>query len=444
MTSNRRSPPSGVTELRARGIAQTLHAPPDLRAWQQEALGLWVAGGSRGIVAAATGTGKTRLALAAIAAFFQPRDRVVIVVPSIALQDQWVRELRSGFGLVPAQIGRVGGGQESHAEVHAIVVAVINSTRGGMAALIDYWRNENRRVLLVVDECHWAGAGLNANILDAATDATLGLSATPERSDDGLEDVLIPSLGPVIYRYPLRQALDDGLLAPLLCLDLYVEPTSGEQASYDVLAKRIRLMHNEVRNQPRPAAALDRLLAKRRKLLSEMGAREAALADAVDGGLLDGKRAIIFHERIQKADGTMELLRDRGIRAVLDSTKRTAAQRAIALDSFRNGASPVLVAVRTVDEGIDVPKADLAIITAGTSTPRQRIQRMGRVVRPSGGEARCISFLAAGTTEESEIGCGDSFLVGPERVRHHRWPAQSVAEAWDAPTSTYQPSLKFI
>jgi superfamily II DNA or RNA helicase len=154
-----------------------------------------------------------------------------------------------------------------------------------------------------------------------------------------------------------------------------------------------------------------------RRLVANSKSRRNLFDDLVKRGVLEETRTIVFNETIEQAENALQILKDRGIQAVIDHSKVPSAQRKTALERFSSGSSDILVTVRTVDEGIDVPDANLAIIVSGTLTKRQRVQRIGRVIRPGGGVASVISILAKGTTEEYVVGMSDPELLGPERVR---------------------------
>lgn len=160
------------------------------RGWQLQAMDLWERAGHRGIISVVTGGGKTVFALSCI-------DRIrpkatLIVVPTAALLDQWWAEAASYFDLDLDEINVITGNRRF--QVGAINIAVLNTA----AKLPD--RMEEQSCFLIVDECHKAASEQFRSVLEVNTFASLGLSATPERPyDDGLADVLVPGLGPVIF-----------------------------------------------------------------------------------------------------------------------------------------------------------------------------------------------------------------------------------------------------
>lgn len=393
-----------------------------LREWQRAALNAWTESDRRGIVAAATGTGKTRMAMAAIHSV-GTGWRSMVVVPTKALQQQWVDSLSAVFRLHPSKIGRVGGIQPRMSVDDRLVVSVLASARERVPSITTHWRAQGEKVLLILDECHWGGAqGTAQDLFSVPYSATLGLSATPERSDDGLDEYLVPALGPVVYRYSLRQALDDGLVSDLLVANLYIDLEDVELLEYQRLA---RMIETAIRAGRDPG----QLLAERRRLLEGSRGRTLALSALVGSGLLDARRTIIFHESIAQAENTSQLLQRHGINHALEHSKLHPRTRKDSLNAFSHGAARTLVTVRALDEGIDVPAADTAVIFSGSMNPRQRLQRAGRVLRASGEPAQVISFLASGTPEQTEVGDRDPVLFGAQRVREFRQWSVSDAPA---------------
>lgn len=333
-----------------------------LRPWQADALDAWLANNSRGIVEAATAAGKTMVALAAIDALDPDQLRVVIVVPTVALVEQWIAALRDNLGIQRRQIGVLGANGTCADE--DVVIAVVNSARTRLAGLVARWRQKMSQVLLVVDECHRSGSEKNAKRYDVRADTTLGLSATPERSDEGFEEVLEPQLGRVIFRYPLRQALDDGTLAPLRCINLYLDLESGERADYDSLSERIGqlrfvlearhpilryvgdcwvrvLQHLAVEDFD--AERLLRLIFERRRLVAGARRRSECFKEILDAGIVAGRKAIVFHETIEAAEISAAELQRRGISTYVDHSQLRRLQREHAQTGFRNRRDAVLV-----------------------------------------------------------------------------------------------------
>ena len=435
-----------------------------LREWQERALDAWSLSDGRGVVEAATGTGKTMLAMGAIEKLHKiycGKLRVAIVVPTKVLADQWRRELETKLSIPRLSIGEQHSAAVIEWAHHPVLVTVINTARARLEQVAHTW--SDNVVLLIVDECHRAGSSENARIFDAATTYRLGLSATPEREDGGHEEHVYPGMGGPVYRYPLITALDDGALAPFRSVNLYVDFSPGESLEWANLTDRIStaiwrlqdiypfledagdqflsLVNRLAEQGDQTAMALLGLLAKRRELLTTAKAR-VACQDAVLGWLAkEPSRALVFHETIASAEESHQSLVNLGVTTALDHSKLKRDERDTSMSRFRSGIARVLVAVRSLDEGVDVPEASLAFIASGSRSKRQRIQRFGRILRPGPGKvALGLTILVRGTPEERAVGGRDAVLVGPRRSFHYRWPGTPLEEALRSPESNYRPS----
>ena len=201
-----------------------------LRSWQEEALLRWEGARRHGIVAVVTGAGKTIFALACIAR--NQADTTLVVVPTVALLDQWWEETASFFGLKLDEVHVITGKQRMRSGT--INLAVLNTASK---------LHEEKRDLpcfLIVDECHKAASPQFKSALDVPAIATLGLSATPERPyDEGLAEILVPALGPIIYEYTYSEALRDGVIVPFLLRNIIFDLEEERQAEYDKLTKAV-------------------------------------------------------------------------------------------------------------------------------------------------------------------------------------------------------------
>jgi superfamily II DNA or RNA helicase len=423
----------------------------DLRAWQSEALAAWEDNDRRGIIAAATGTGKTRLALEALRQTIAERARAAVVVPTRILQDQWIRELRAARIVPSRRIGTIGGPAPDPNPDHLIIVAVMDSARTGGRSLVKHWNGLGLPTMLVVDECHWAGSEYNRGVFEGDARWRLGLSATPERGDDGYDEVLEPELGGIVYRYSLKDAMDDGVLADLRLVNLLVDLTRSELSDYQDLERRIgRLQVDLQRKHPElfehadwtaavamaaksdpMAKRLTTLVGERRRMLARSSGRFVMVKRLLEAGEFAGRRTIVFNETIEQAEHVADLVRQAGISAVVDHSKMHQRDRTASHARFRSGGADCLVVVRAADEGLDVPDADQALITSGTLNPRQRIQRLGRVVRLGGQQPRALSLLARGTPEETVVAGRDLELLGVSRVRTIRMSSDALPTLWD-------------
>lgn len=438
----------------------------ELRTWQVRALEARSQAGHRGVIDAATGTGKSLVAIAAIEEFARVHDtraRIVVVVSSLPMAQQWCSQLVQALGVPQDEITEWHSNAPKPSGAPCrLVVAVIDSARERVPDMIRAWDGEGCATLLVVDECHRAGSAVNRKVFDAPVDWSLGLTATPDR-EDGDETIVYDGLGAVCFSYSLLEALDDGVLAPITSVNLYVDLSDTEQRDYDELTASldsalrvlalesstagldVRLNLNEIRELATEgrgsAQRVLTLVGKRADLVRHAANRRECVMSIADWLATTQHNAIVFHESIDSAEQSHEAFRSVGLPTVLDHSKLSGDERQQSAAAFREGSARVWVVVKSIDEGVDVPDASCALIASCSGTERQRIQRFGRILRQREGKhALAISVLVRGTPEERRVGCRDAELLGQARIRHHRWtPGTSLAELVNATTSSFQP-----
>jgi superfamily II DNA or RNA helicase len=342
----------------------------DLREWQKVALNLWQKKNFRGIVEVATAGGKTIFAIEGAKIWLKenPDGKILVIVPTTALQDQWYVTLLDEMKIDKSEICLWPERENVNALIH---VMVVNTARTKSLKVA----NASPKLLLIADECHRYASPENANALSVSATASLGLTATAERDyDDGLNEVLIPNLGPVIYKYTIADARADGVVAPFNVFNVRIQFTPLEEIEYGKITQRMAQAYSK--GDEDKAVILARLRAS----VSRNAARRipAAIAIAEENR---GRRIIIFHEEIEKAEVLKSLLSERGNSVGIYHSQLGSDKRRDNLLQFRRGMLEILVCCRALDEGVDVPEADVAIIAASTASSRQRIQRIGRVIR---------------------------------------------------------------
>ena len=281
---------------------QLAYAPRD---WQVHALETWLRS-RRGIVEVVTGGGKTVFAFQAMQALRRdiPDLRTLVIVPSVALADQWAVAMQDELRVSPEQIGVLGGGERPMAD-QPIVVAVVNSARGRSAEIA-----VEGPTLLIVDECHRVGSEKNATALAGSFAATLGLSATPERDyDEGYADFIEPALGPVIYRYSYVEAARDKVITPFNLTNIELPMLEAESAEYERLSKSIARARRQALNDA-DDERVRKLLIRRAAVVNRITFRVPAAVRIVDQH--PGVRSIVFHERVADAERIADLLAARG------------------------------------------------------------------------------------------------------------------------------------
>lgn len=363
------------------------------RGWQVEALSRWEKS-FRGTVRVVTGGGKTIFSFFCLKKFHEiwPEGKAIIVVPTTALLDQWYLSLAEDFGIPEEEIACFSGEEKSEVACRFNLI-VLNTARELAPALATEgdW-------ILIVDECHRAGSRVNANALQGNYRAALGLSATPIREQDaGFDEYIEPILGPIIYDYSYAQAYRDGIICPFSLVNVHVPLLPSEQKEYDKITKQLALALRKNGDGPIDEK-IKHLLRKRARVSAYSIQRIPVTCYLVEQHPI--ARSIIFHESVAIAQKITSILSQRKHRATSYHTKIGPAIRRSNLVMFRNGLFDILVSCRALDEGANIPETSVAIIAASTSSIRQRIQRLGRVLRPAPGKSNAIIYTLFSTEIE--------------------------------------------
>jgi superfamily II DNA or RNA helicase len=365
------------------------------RPYQREALRNWLSNGGRGVVVLPTGSGKTVLAFMALE---QVPVRTLVVVPTIDLLGQWRDGLVAKAGIPADQVGIVGGGERSLAPV---TVMTYDSAAMPRRTLSGYG-------LLIVDEVHHLPAPTYRAIsAKAAAPWRLGLSATPERSDGAHVD-LADLVGNEVYRRLPAELARDGHIADYRERRIFVDLSPEERVRYDALMAEYKWYLATRRGHFMRGNLFEELIrrsshdpAARRALQAHHQARMIALnaegkINHVEE-LLDNHReehVLVFSEYNAMVRAISQRL---GLPAI---TYRTPAdERRTILERFRRGRYSKLVTGRVLNEGVDVPDANVAIVVSGSAATREYIQRLGRVLRPKPQTAVLYELITRKTSE---------------------------------------------
>ena len=444
----------------------------DLHLWQQECVDAWFSAGRRGVLKVVTGAGKTILALA-IAERLQhatARDlRVAIVVPTVVLLAQWREEFAARSNLPSEAIGLLGAGSdETFTDDTRILICVLNSAARKLPELVRK-AGVGASLLLVVDECHRAGATEMQRVLATERAFSLGLSATPERETDHAEregdltepmgdenynsvtfdeSVLGRELGPVIFELNYASAINLGVLPPFRIVHYGLALLPPESANYERVSREITTLRQDLERPGRRGLGLIRwchskaaannpsatrllaLTSQRKRLLFRMAERTSAAVKILRDAFAENptSRAILFHESIDQVMALFKSLRAEGFPVVAEHSEFPDSMRAESLRLFRQGAAQVIVSARSLIEGFNVPSADLGIVVAASSSVRQRVQTLGRLLRKSrahdGSEKHAALYVlyAANTVDELIYEKADwEEFVGAERNSYFLW-----------------------
>ena len=343
-----------------------------LREWQAKAFPLWWAK-KRGIVKVVTGGGKTVFAIHCLTKYLEENKdhSIFIVVPSIALLDQWYEGLQKDFN--EKDIALNGGGE--HLEhLSRINISTIDSVKN----IIEQF--DASKTLLIVDECHKIGTEKRGEILTNNWHATLGLSATPERDyDDNFYIIIRKILGDIIFDYDYIDAREDEVIVNFKLLYAYAAMTQDEEEKYKKSTKSIQRRAATIGGNDMNDYPLKMLIFNRARMVKNSKNRIPFGIELLQKHKRDSW--IVFTENKKQAKEFNKIINTKGYKSAIYNTDLDNAEREENLNNFKNGNLNVLVSCTALDEGFDMPEADGAMILSASSSKRQRIQRMGRVLR---------------------------------------------------------------
>ncbi|MDQ2650622.1 MAG: DEAD/DEAH box helicase [Actinomycetota bacterium] len=417
-------------------LANLESEPRELYRWQLDALESWVRCGRRGVVEAVTGSGKTDVAIAAAADALRRGCFVLVVVPSRVLMEQWFGRLSDA--LPGRRIGRLGDSGKDHPDDCDVLVATRHSAAAHRPTPPD-----GAGGLLIADECHGLGGKTLRRAMLRDYEERLGLTATLERGDDGVTELLVPYFGGICHRYGFEQAIDDGVCARPRVALVGVPLSVEERAEYtateaqlvnarqhlrqvkdmplepfgDFLAAVAHLADRDAGADGRAARDYLDAFSKRRAIVAQSSGKYELLGDLADA-IRGAHGALVFTETVRAANHAINRLDPLvSIDLITGSTARR--QRKEILDDLRVRRLDAVAAPRVLDEGIDVPDANLGIVMSASRTRRQMIQRMGRVLRRKqpGVAARFVIMFAKDTLEDPANRMErDGFLDEMERI----------------------------
>jgi superfamily II DNA or RNA helicase len=368
---------------------------PSLRPYQEQAVGAWRAFGERGIVCLPTGSGKTRVAIAALAT---RRLSALVLCPTRALLAEWQRTLARWY---QGPIGIVGDGER---RIEAVTVMTFESAYRHIGEIAELF------AMIVVDEVHHFAGGVRAEALEMSpAGARLGLTATaPAEGSAGFER-LGELVGSVVCDVSMTALLGTHL-AKLETVCLRVLLDDQERAEYsrhyrpfaDLYAAFMRAC---------PGAEWAAFVESLSKTSSGRRALDGYHSATRMAAFPKAKRVLVSSLlRKHQSDKTLvftafaedayTIAKDQLVPVITADVSRS--ERETILRRFREGRYRAIVSARVLNEGIDVPDANVAILVGGALGGREYIQRVGRILRPAPGkQALAYELVTAGTLDDS-------------------------------------------
>ncbi len=395
------------------------------RDYQKQAFENWKANGQKGLFAMATGTGKT---ITSLNCLLEINNRLgyykaIILVPTITLVEQWEIECKKfNFSTIIKVCSKYNSWKSAVANLRLLEMTnpdnklsyIVISTYASFVrsnVFIELNQFPQKKLLLIADEAHNMGSGLMAGRMsDIKYLRRIGLSATPERQfDEEGNRKLMDFFGcadSYTFEYSMAQAIENGALCRYYYYPHIVKLTDNEMADYVQLSKKIvKIMgFQDAESQER----LKMLLLKRKRIIhkaanklsafqqiveqrmAEKGNLKYTLVYVPEGNKPDNYEADIFDQSDTLAsdpetehliDDFTRIVRDVDSHIIVRQFTSESTDRDAMLKGFADGSIDVLTSMKCLDEGVDVPRSELAIFCASTGNPRQFIQRRGRVLR---------------------------------------------------------------
>lgn len=358
------------------------------RGWQINAFNRWKSNQLRGVFSVVTGGGKSIFGMMCIreAITNNKIKHALVVVPTLTLQDQWYINLIDFFNLNENEIGIW---RSKNYEIRKINICVINS-------LTKISIGNESEFIIVADECHRYASDTFFKGINHLWGSTVGLSATPQREyDNHFEERLVPILGEILYEYTYYEALEDSVINEYDLINIECPLSEEEKDVYNNYSKAIGKAWSTGNED-------------RAKLLSIKRSRVTNQSDSrLLGGLASIKQivsgqTIIFFETVEFAKRFGLILNRLSIGNVIYYSGQSESLRKQNLYAFKNGYYQYLLACKALDEGLDIPSIENAIIISSSSTKRQRIQRVGRALRKKKGKDRSKVFTLYSVESEYE------------------------------------------
>lgn len=395
------------------------------RDYQKQAFENWKGNGQKGLFAMATGTGKTITALNCLLEVYKKCNyyKAIILAPTITLVDQWESEcLKFGF----KNIIKISSKNKWNNEIDGLLLREKVSKQSDLSFVIictyqsfskrkvfDVLNGLTARTMFIADECHNMGSPEMLKLLPQIKQARrIGLSATPNRQFDDEANEAISSFFNATDGYAFEYSMDEAIANEVLCKYYYyphaVSLTTEEMNEYSRLTKRIVKYYNFENGKFKDDSILTALLLARKRIIhkatnkvevfrsiieqhyADHGNLNYTLVYVPEGNEVSDYKGIeAFDEEEINEDAITQSLIDAYTTVVKDVDKRVtvrkftsnSTERDEMLNQFAKGDISVLTSMKCLDEGVDIPRAEMAIFCASTGNPRQFVQRRGRILR---------------------------------------------------------------
>lgn len=373
---------------------------------QLQALKNWESNGRRGIFEHATGSGKTFTAMCAIRKCIEEGCPIIVIVPSVGLMTQWKREISETLFGVDLSFLLCGTGHNSwrtdrtlyfytkpNPRNATIVIAVADTAASHEFVNLVY---KSDKLLVVGDEVHSLGSERRRNVFSINASYRLGLSATPKRyNDPNGTNAIINYFGKILEpKYSLKEAIEDNVLSRYFYHPQVVRLDTEEQEQWmDIskdISKRIARHGEETSWSLQGDPYLQMLLIRRARIVKHAIGKIDLSVQILRGYYKEGQRWIIYCDDKEQMFTICRELKKITHKTLLYYSEMSDSEKEATLKYFSE-VGGVIVSIKCLDEGIDIPETSHALILASSQNPREYIQRRGRILRKS--DQKRIAYL---------------------------------------------------
>lgn len=374
---------------------------------QSAAIRSWVKQGKRGVFEHATGSGKTFTALIAMKEHLSVDGVALVLVPDRLLHKQWGEEIKDE--LPESLVLKAGNGHNRWRQKRTlrhftqpgkglgkrIVLATMQTAR-----LTDFLEGicQGDHLMVVADEVHEIGSNENSKIMDINSGSRMGLSATPRRYGDPLGTAKIFDYFGKIVEPPftLIDAIKQGRLVEYEYHSASIRLTAEESDAWEAATREILKEYAQSKRDdggtPIVSPQLQNMLIQRSRIAKKASAKIPYAVKTLAENYIDGQSWLVYCEDQNQLGEVIRALRDKGFEPCEYHTNMKGDASA-SLDWFKRFGG-IMVSIRCLDQGVDIPKISHAIILASSQNPRQFIQRRGRVLRVCPGKYHAVIYDA--------------------------------------------------
>lgn len=421
---------------------------PKLRDYQNEALKKWIDNGYKGIFSMATGTGKTYTALSCFDRLIGNKDSIltVIVCPQVQLINQWEKSLKEDFKYKGRCI-ITSEDKNWKKNLMSVIGDLFGSTKNAVVLTsFDKFSDEDfmdiinlhlGESFLIVDEVHGIGAlKYRQGFLNVNYEYKLGLSATPEIEDD-LErtDLVYDNFGGIVFEYGLEEAIENGFLTRYTYHPIFIDLTDEELEKYKKYSRIIATLIGKSTLTVSDEEKLNSNIRKRRNLINKAKNKLIKFGDFLNKHK-DIKDLIVYGADKNHLNKIKVILDEHNV----DNHKFTGDEKQKTINGilgkddilklFSVGHFQALCAIKCLDEGVDVPSTQNAVLLASTLNSRQHIQRRGRILRNFPGKkcAHIYDFIVIPKLKGESESVKNIFRSETERYEEYAKLAENDVE----------------